>query len=71
VSDPRSGNANATKPLPPSNPGSKHWLGPLAWLILAALLVWALKPVLLLFAIVFPLAIVLNPIIASLERKGL
>lgn len=71
MSDPRSGNADATKPLPSSNPGSKHWLGPLALLILAALLVWALKPVLLLFAIVFLLAIVLNPIIAFLERKGL
>src|SRR3954453_21467737 len=71
VSDPRAGKADERNTLPWSNCGSTHWLGPLALLILAALLVWALKPVLLLFAIVFLLAIVLNPIVAFLERKGL
>jgi putative permease len=71
LSDPRADNADGTKPLPLSHRGSTYWLGPLALLILAALLVWALKPVLLLFAIVFLLAIVLNPIVAFLERKGL
>jgi serine protease Do len=40
-------------------------------LILAASLAWALKPILLLFAIVILLAMVLNPIIASMERKGI
>jgi predicted PurR-regulated permease PerM len=43
----------------------------LALLVAAGLLVWALKAVLLFFAIVFLLAIVLNPMVAFLERKGL
>ena len=48
---------------------SKRWLWLLVLLILAALLVWALKSILLLFAVVFLVAMVLNPIIAFLERK--
>jgi predicted PurR-regulated permease PerM len=39
--------------------------------ILAASLAWVLKPILLLFAIVILLAMVLNPIMAALERKGI
>src|SRR5271170_275550 len=48
---------------------SKRWLWLLVLLILAALLVWALKSILLLFAVVFLVAMVLNPIIVFLERK--
>jgi putative permease len=47
----------------------KRWLGLLVLLILAALLVWALKSILLLFAIVFLVAMVLNPIVTFLERR--
>jgi predicted PurR-regulated permease PerM len=47
----------------------KRWLGFLVLLILAALLVWALKSILLLFAVVFLVAMVLNPIVAFLERR--
>jgi predicted PurR-regulated permease PerM len=49
----------------------KRWLRLLVLLILAACLAWVLQPILLLFAIVILLAMVLNPIIASLERKGI
>ncbi|MBV9106271.1 MAG: AI-2E family transporter [Verrucomicrobia bacterium] len=47
----------------------KRWLGLLVLLIAAALLAWALKAVLLLFAVVFLVAMVLNPIIAFLQRR--
>src|ERR1700676_512006 len=47
----------------------KRWLGLLVLLISAALLVWALKSILLLFAVVFLVAMVLNPIVAFLERR--
>src|SRR5271165_2313913 len=49
----------------------KRWLGLLVLLISTALLVWALKSILLLFAVVFLVAMVLNPIIAFLERRGI
>src|ERR1700719_2783756 len=49
----------------------KRWLRLLVLLILAACLAWVLKPILLLFAVVILLAMVLNPVIASLERKGI
>jgi putative permease len=49
----------------------KRWLGLLVLLILAAFLVWALKSILLLFAVVFLVAMVLNPIVAFLQRKGM
>src|ERR1700730_5179337 len=49
----------------------KRWLGLLVLLISAALLVWALKSILLLFAVVFLVVMVLNPIVAFLERRGL
>jgi putative permease len=47
----------------------KRWLGLWVLLISAALLAWALKATLLLFAVVFLIAMVLNPIIAFLERR--
>ena len=47
----------------------KRWLGLLVLLISAALLAWALKSILLLFAVVFLVAMVLNPIVAFLERR--
>jgi putative permease len=47
----------------------KRWSGLLVLLIAAALLAWALKPILLLFAVVFLVAIVLNSIVAFLERR--
>jgi putative permease len=49
----------------------KRWLGLLVLLISAALLVWALKSILLLFAVVFLVVMVLNPIVAFLERRGI
>ena len=48
----------------------KRWLGLVVLLILAALLVWTLKSILLLFAVVFLLAMVLNPMVAFLQKKG-
>src|SRR6266481_1136271 len=47
----------------------KRWLGLLVLLISAALLAWALKSILLLFVVVFLVAMVLNPIVAFLERR--
>jgi predicted PurR-regulated permease PerM len=47
----------------------KRWLGLLVLLISAALLAWALKSILLLFAVVFLVAMVLNPIVAFLQRR--
>jgi putative permease len=47
----------------------KRWLGIWVLLISLALLVWALKPIMLLFAVVFLVAMVLNPIVAFLERR--
>jgi putative permease len=47
----------------------KRWSGLLVLLIAAALLAWALKAILLLFAVVFLVAIVLNSIVAFLERR--
>jgi len=38
-------------------------------LIFGALLVWSLKSIILLFAVVFLVAMVLNPIVAFLERR--
>jgi putative permease len=49
----------------------KRWLGLLVLLILTALLAWALKPILLLFAVVFLVVMVLNPLVAFLVRRGL
>jgi predicted PurR-regulated permease PerM len=47
----------------------KRWLGIWVLLISLALLAWALKPIMLLFAVVFLVAMVLNPIVAFLERR--
>jgi putative permease len=49
----------------------KRWLGLVVLLISAALLVWTLKSILLLFAVVFLLAMVLNPMVAFLQKRGL
>jgi putative permease len=49
----------------------KRWLGLVVLLISAAFLVWSLQSILLLFAVVFLVAMVLNPIIAFLERRGI
>jgi putative permease len=49
----------------------KRCLGLLVLLILATFLIGALKSILLLFAVVFLVAMVLNPIVAFLERKGI
>src|ERR1700755_729028 len=49
----------------------KRWLGLIVLLILAAFLVWALKSILLLFAVVFLVAMVLNPVVAFLQRRGM
>jgi len=49
----------------------KRWLGFLVLLIAAALLVSALKSIVLLFAVVFLVAMVLNPIVVFLERRHL
>ena len=48
----------------------KRWLGLIVLLISAALLAWTLKSILLLFAIVFLLAMVLNPMVAFLQKRG-
>jgi predicted PurR-regulated permease PerM len=47
----------------------KRWLGLLVLLISAGLLVWALKSILLLFAVVFLVAMVVNPMVDFLERR--
>ena len=47
----------------------KRWLGLLVLLILGALLAWSLKSIILLFAVVFLVAMVLNPIVAFLEKR--
>jgi predicted PurR-regulated permease PerM len=47
----------------------KRWLGLIVLLISAALLAWTLKSILLLFAVVFLVAMVLNPIVAFLVRR--
>ena len=49
----------------------KRWLGLVVLIALAALLGWALHSILLLFAVVFLVAMVLNPIVAFLENKGI
>lgn len=49
----------------------KRWLGLLVLVILAGLLAWALKSILLLFAVVFLVVMVLNPIVAFLQRRGI
>jgi putative permease len=51
--------------------GLKRWLGLLVLLIVAALLISALKSIVLLFAVVFLVAMVLNPIVVFLERRHL
>jgi predicted PurR-regulated permease PerM len=56
-------------PTPLTYTDLKRWLGIWVLLISLALLAWALKPIMLLFAVVFLVAMVLNPIVAFLERR--
>jgi predicted PurR-regulated permease PerM len=49
----------------------RRFLGLVATLAIAALLIGALGPTLLLFAVVFLLAMVLNPLVTGLEKRGL
>jgi putative permease len=63
--------ADEVENAPLSYRGLKRWLGLLVLLTSAALLIWALKSILLLFAVVFLVAMVLNPAVAFLERKHL
>lgn len=63
--------ANNSDRLPLTYGGLKRWLGLLLLLGLSALVAWHLKPVLLLFALVFLVAMVLNPLVAFLQGKGL
>ncbi len=58
-----------TRPL--SYADLRRWLGLVVLLFLGAAAAWALRSILLLFAIVFLLAMVLNPVIAGFEKRGL
>jgi predicted PurR-regulated permease PerM len=49
----------------------RRFLGLVATLAIAALLIRTLGPTLLLFAVVFLLAMVLNPLVTGLEKRGL
>jgi predicted PurR-regulated permease PerM len=49
----------------------RRFLGLIATLWISALLIGALGPTLLLFAVVFLLAMVLNPLVTGLEKRGL
>lgn len=71
MSDPVPSKMEEGNDVPLTYADLKRWLRLLVLLILAACLAWVLKPILLLFAIVILLAMVLNPVIASLERKGI
>jgi predicted PurR-regulated permease PerM len=48
----------------------RRWLGLIVLFAVVAILVWALESVLLLFAVVFLIAMVLNPLVAALEKRG-
>jgi hypothetical protein len=67
MSDPVPSNMEERCHVPLTYADLKRWLRLLVLLILAACLAWVLQQILLLFAIVILLAMVLNPIIASLE----
>jgi predicted PurR-regulated permease PerM len=49
----------------------RRFLGLCATVAFLALLIWALGPTLLLFSVVFLLAMVLNPLVVALEKRGL
>src|SRR5947209_8769671 len=49
----------------------RRWLGLVVLTVFGAALVWALETVCLLFALVFLLAMVLNPVVVALERRGI
>lgn len=63
----RNGDDNSDKPL--SYRGALHILGLVLLLVLAAGIIRAIEPVVLLFAIVLLLAMVLNPVVVSMERR--
>ncbi|MEP6708687.1 MAG: AI-2E family transporter [Verrucomicrobiota bacterium] len=69
VSRPPTGSAVAGRPL--SYRDLRRWLGLIVLFAVLAILVWALESVLLLFAVVFLIAMVLNPLVAALEKRGL
>jgi len=68
VSRPPTGSEVASRPL--SYRDLRRWLGLIVLFALLAILVWALESVLLLFAVVFLIAMVLNPLVAALEKRG-
>jgi predicted PurR-regulated permease PerM len=49
----------------------RRFLGLVVMFAFMALLIWALGPTLLLFSVVFLLAMVLNPLVVALEKRGL
>ncbi len=61
--------SDASRPL--SYADLRRFSGLVFGLAFAGLLGWLLGPVLLLFAVVFLLAMVLNPLVVGLERRGL
>jgi predicted PurR-regulated permease PerM len=67
--DPRSHAETDHAPL--SYDGLKRWLGLVLFIGAVFFLIWSLKSVVLLFAIVFLLAMVLNPAIVFLEQRGI
>jgi putative permease len=68
VSRPPTGSEVAGRPL--SYRDLRRWLGLIVLFAVVAILVWALESVLLLFAVVFLIAMVLNPLVAALEKRG-
>ena len=69
VSLPPTGSEVEARPL--SYRDLRRWLGLIVLFAVLAILVWALESVLLLFAVVFLIAMVLNPLVAALEKRGL
>ena len=69
VSRPPTGSEVAGRPL--SYRDLRRWLGLIVLFAVVAIFVWALESVLLLFAVVFLIAMVLNPLVAALEKRGL
>src|SRR4030095_13533288 len=69
VSRPPTGSEVAGRPL--TYRDLQRWLGLIVLFAVLAILFWALESVLLLFAVVFLIAMVLNPLVAALEKRGL
>ncbi len=68
VSRPPTGSEVTSRPL--SYRDLRRWLGLIVLFAVLAMFVWALESVLLLFAVVFLIAMVLNPLVAALEKRG-